>query len=221
MPSRGATNGRCRARFNLENGAAMWAIAALRGLGPVWTIFLAKANLYIFVRAHKRLSAMTQNLRLFLALSISANVLLVWVALHKPKPYVSTDVDQTRMELYRVLPKDFYTRNELALALTQPTNRPIVRDCMVRTMHTVYVFDRRNTLIGMYEPGPNPFIPDPVASLERGYKCDPDLLDAQTQQHIAAAKRSDHHLEVSKALLQKEMAQEGETWAVRHPAVQK
>ena len=125
------------------------------------------------------------------------------------------------MELYKVLPKDFYTRNEFALALTYPTDRPIVRDCMVRTRNTVYVFDRRNTLIGMYEPGPNPFIPDPVASLERGYKCNPNLLDAQTQQSIAAAKQPDYHLEASKALLQKEMAQEGEAWAVRHPGVPK
>ncbi len=164
---------------------------------------------------------MTQNLRLFLALSISANVLLVWVALHKPKPYVSTDVDQTRMELYRVLPKDFYTRNEFAIALTYPTDRPIVRDCMVRTENTVYVFDRRNALIGMYEPGPNPFIPDPVASLEPGYKCDPDLLDAQTQRYIAAATQPDRQLEANKDLLQKEMAQEGGAWAVRRPAVQK
>lgn len=92
---------------------------------------------------------------------------------------------------------------------------------MVRTRNTVYVFDRRNTLIGIYEPGPNPFIPDPVASLERGYKCDPNLLDAQTQRSIAAAKQPDYHLEASKALLQKEMAQEGEAWAVRHLGVPK
>jgi hypothetical protein len=166
---------------------------------------------------------MTQvlTLRLLLALSIGVNVLLVWSAMHKPKPHLTTDVDQTRMELYKVLPKDFYTRNEFALALTYPTDRPIVRDCMVKTKNTVYVFDRRNTLVGMYEPGPNPFIPDPVASLERGYKCNPELLDAQTQRRIAAQKRDDHHLDVSKALLQKEMATEGEAWAMRYLAVEK
>ena len=157
---------------------------------------------------------MTQvpTLRILLALSITVNVLLGWSATAKPKPHVSTDVDQTRMELYKVLPKDFYTRNEFALALTYPTDRPVVRDCMVRTKNTVYVFDRRNTLIGMYEPGPNPFIPDPLASLKRGYKCDPNLLDAQTQRRIAAEKQPDHQLEASKALLRKEMAQEGDTW---------
>lgn len=166
---------------------------------------------------------MTQvlRLRLLFALSISVNVLLVWSAMVKPKPHVGTEVDQTRMELYKVLPKDFYTRNEFALALTYPTHRPIVRDCMVRTKNTVYVFDRRNTLIGMYEPGPNPFIPDPVAALERGYKCDPELLDAQTQRRIAAAKQLDHHLEASKVLLQEEMDQEGEVWAARYPAAPK
>lgn len=159
-------------------------------------------------------------LRLILSLSIGVNVILIWSAMIKPKPHVSTDVDHTSMELYSLLPRDLYTRNELALALTYPTDRPIVRDCMVKTWSTVYVFDLRNTLIGMYEPGPNPFIPDPVAALERGYKCDPELLNAQTKRNLAAAKPN-RQLEASKALLRKEMALEGEGWAVRHSADQK
>lgn len=119
------------------------------------------------------------------------------------------------MELYRVLPKDFYTRNEFALALTYPTDRPIVRDCMVKTSNTVFVFDRTNTLIGMYEPGPNPFIPDPVAALKDGFKCDPGLLDAQTQRRITSEKRQDPHLEASKALLKQQMAQDEQEWGLR------
>lgn len=46
-------------------------------------------------------------LRLLLALSIIVNVLLVWSVMAKPKPHATTDVDQTRKELYKVLPKDF------------------------------------------------------------------------------------------------------------------
>jgi hypothetical protein len=159
-------------------------------------------------------------LRVLLAASIGLNVLLLWSVIHKPKSHgsqelPSTAVDQTRMELFRVLPKDFYTRNEFALALTYATDRPIVRDCMVKTRNTVYVFDRTNTLIGMYPPGPNPFVPDPVASLERGYKCNSSLLDAQTQTRITAARQPDHHLEASRAALKEQMAQDGPEWGVR------
>ena len=119
-------------------------------------------------------------------------------------------LEQSVHTLYRVLPKNFYTRNEFAMAIALPGMIPTAQDCVVQYGQDVFVFDRANTIIGMYRPGPNPFVPEP--RLQAGYKCDRRLLDKQTQRSTEGASAWAQRIAPAHRALQAQLEKEDPSW---------
>ena len=130
---------------------------------------------------------------LLLTLSLALNAAaFVWIAgsfrERSNREHQTEALEQTVHTLYRILPKDFYTRNDFAFAVALPGAVPEVHDCLVQFGDDVFVFDTTNTIIGMYQVGPNPFVPSwPTWSEMANFKCDRRLLDDQTRRRSAGA----------------------------------
>ena len=129
----------------------------------------------------------SRRLSILLTLSLVFNgVAFAWIhALLKDKGELERESErlaQTNQTLYRVLPKDYYTRNDFALAVSLPGGVPEVRDCLVKFGDDVFVFDLTNTIVGLYPAGPNPFVP--AWSEDAGFKCDRKLLDDQARARL-------------------------------------
>jgi hypothetical protein len=158
----------------------------------------------------------------WLLFSVALNVLLGWMFFeamrteNRQRVLLEREVRQIEERvhnLYRVLPKGLYTRNEFALAITLPGQIPDVRDCLVQYGEDVFVFDRSNFLIGIYPAGPNPFVRE--WKLDSNYKCDSTLLDAQTRRRHEGAAGWEAQLAPARQKLLKVLNADDPAWGRR------
>jgi hypothetical protein len=122
-------------------------------------------------------------------------------------------VEQTVHTLYRVLPEGFYTRDELAFAVSLPGAIPEVRDCLVQFEDDVFVFDRTNTIIGLYPKGANPFVPS--WSDDPNLKCDRRLLDEQSQRRLSGVSDWNERMAGARRLLATRLQSSDPAWDMR------
>ena len=125
-------------------------------------------------------------------------------------------MQQTETTLYRVLPKTFYTRNEFALAVALPGAVPEIHDCLVQFGEDVFVFDTTNRIIGMYEAGPNPFVPDwPSQAGWANFKCDRQLPEDHARRLSDGAADWDPRMEGARRHLMNLLKDSDPSWAPR------
>jgi len=162
----------------------------------------------------------TDRSSLLLFLSVTLN-LVALVFIHgllkdrRERQQELSRVEQTVHTLYRVLPKSFYTRDELAFAVALPGAVPEVRDCLVQFDDDVFVFDRTNTIIGVYPKGANPFVP--VWSDDPNLKCDRRLLDEQTQRRLSGTSDWNERMAGARRLLATRLQSSDPAWDLHHP----
>jgi hypothetical protein len=158
----------------------------------------------------------------WLAASVVLNLLLAWFAGNQywasKRESAALRVENSRLEqsvqtLYRALPRNAYTRNEFALAITLPGMIPVIRDCLVQFGDDMFVFDRSHTIIGMYRAGPNPFAPE--GKFERGYRCDTRLLEAQMRRTAEGAANWRMRVEPAKAAVRASLEGDDPAWGKR------
>lgn len=162
----------------------------------------------------------TDRSSLLLFLSVTLNVVAL-VFIHgllndrRVRQQELSRVEQTVHTLYRVLPKSFYTRDELAFAVALPGAIPEVRDCLVQFEDDVFVFDRTDTIIGVFPKGANPFVP--VWTDDPNLKCDRQLLDEQTQRRLSEAADWNERMAGARRLLATRLRSSDPAWGSRAP----
>ncbi len=163
------------------------------------------------------------QLRGWLIFSLILNLLFGWYIYNNSQDNIRMRrelkelaiLDDSVRALIHVFPKETYTRNELALAITAPGKLPIVQDCLVKFNDLAFVFDRSNVILAIYPWGQ---IPDHYLRgnyLDRNFKCDSSLLQEGIERYWHGKPDWDARTAPARKMLSDKLSNDDPKWGLR------